>query len=331
MKEPSRREFLKQAAAGVCSFSILPISSLIAKDEGIPTRSLGKTGEKVSILGLGGNNMAGIRDDNEAIHFVRRAIDMGVTFMDNAWEYRNGRAEEILGKALRDGYRKKVFLMTKHHGRDKKTALEHLENSLKRLQTDVIDLWQFHEVVYPKDPEMIFSQGGIEAAKEAKKAGKVRFIGFTGHKDPAIFKDMLNRDFEWDAVQLPISVLDAHFKSFLKNIVPILREREIGVIAMKSLAAGLIKRANVVTPEEAINFVLNQPIDTLVSGMRRMEILETNVALARTFTPMSQEEEGTILSKTKDAASDGKYEPFKTTRNFDGPIGRKLHGIPLDY
>ena len=330
MKNTSRREFLKQTAAGVCSFTFLPINRLFAKDEGIPTRILGKTGEPVSILGLGGNDMAGIKNDQEAIRFVRSAIDMGITFMDNAWEYRNGRAEEILGKALRDGYRKKVFLMTKHHGRDKKTALKHLEDSLKRLQTDVIDLWQFHELVYPEDPEMIFTQGGIEAAIEARKAGKVRFIGFTGHKDPAIFKDMLDRDFEWDAAQMPISLLDAHFKSFLKNIVPILRKRNIGVIAMKSLACRLILRPNVVTADEAINFVLNQPIDTLVSGMRTMDILESNVALARNFKPMSKRLEKKLLAKTKEIASDGKYEPFKTTRNFDGPVGRKLHGITDD-
>ncbi len=328
MRPTTRREFIRQAVSGVCAATFLPLGRTIAA-EGIPKRTLGRTGAEVSILGLGGNDAAGIRDDTEAIRFIRRAIDMGITFMDNAWEYRRGRAEEILGRALRDGYRNKVFVMTKHHGRDKQTALKHLDDSLRRLQTDVIDLWQFHEVVYPRDPEMIFTLGGIEAAKEAKQAGKVRFIGFTGHKNPAYLKDMLDRDYEWDAVQMPLNVMDAHFKSFQKNILPILLERNIGVIAMKSLACGFIQRANVVQPAEAINYVLNLPIDTLVSGMRDMDILETNVALARNFKPMSDEEQKVLLAKTKEAASEGEYEPFKTTRDFDGRIGKELHGIPL--
>ncbi len=328
MNSTSRREFMKRAT-GVCAAALLPIDTTWA-DSGMPTRPLGRTGERVSLLGLGGNDAASIRDDAECIDFIRRAIDMGVTFMDNAWEYRGGRAEEIMGRALRDGYRKKVFLMTKHHGRDKKTALQHLDDSLRRLQTDVIDLWQFHEVVYPKDPEMIFTMGGIEAARQAKKAGKVRYIGFTGHKDPEFFKDMLSRDFEWDAAQMPINVFDAHFKSFANEILPILRKRNIGAIAMKSLACRFVMRADVCNVAEAINYVLSQPIDILVSGMRTIEELEMNVQLARNFRPMTCEQQKALLEKTKQAALTGEYEPFKTTRHFDGRLSKKLHGIPLD-
>jgi predicted aldo/keto reductase-like oxidoreductase len=324
----TRREFMK-GAEGVCAASFMP-SVTLADDKEMPMRMLGSTGEKVSIIGLGGNDAASIDDDTECIDFIRRAIDMGINFMDNAWEYRRGRAEEIMGKALRDGYRKKVFLMTKHHGRDKKTALQHLDDSLKRLQTDVIDLWQFHELVYPKDPEMIFTMGGIEAAEEAKKAGKVRFIGFTGHKDPAIFKDMLDRDYEWDACQMPINVFDAHFKSFVNDIVPILKERKIGVIGMKSLCCRLLMEANVCTIPEGINYAFSQPIDTLVSGMRNNEQLEMNVGLAKNFKPMSDEDLKNLLARTKEAALTGEYEPFKTTRNFDGRMGKQLHGIPME-
>ena len=185
----------------------------------IPTRPLGSTGVNVSILGLGGHHIGRIRDDNQSIQLIRKAIDSGVTFLDNAWEYHNGRSEELMGKALTGGYRDKAFLMTKHHGRNKKTAMEHLEDSLRRLRTDVIDLWQFHEVVYDKDPEMIFAvDGGIEAAELAKKQGKVRFIGFTGHRDPVIHLKMLAYGYPWDAVQMPMNVLDPHFKSFQKNL-----------------------------------------------------------------------------------------------------------------
>jgi len=327
MRGLSRREFMK-GAAGVCAASLMS-QVTFGGDKEMPTRMLGGTGEKVSIIGLGGNDAASIGDDRECIDFIRRSIDMGINFMDNAWEYHRGRAEEIMGRALRDGYRKKVFLMTKHHGRDKKVALQHLDDSLKRLQTDVIDLWQFHEIVYPKDPEMIFTMGGIEAAEEAKKAGKVRFIGFTGHKDPAIFKDMLNRDYEWDAVQLPINVFDAHFKSFVNEIVPILKQRNIGVIGMKSLCARYLMRADVCTVSEAINYAFSQPIDTLVSGMRTPEQLEMNMGLAKNFKPMSDENLKNLLAKTKSAALSGEYEPFKTTRRFDGRIGKRLHGIPI--
>ena len=294
----------------------------------IPTRPLGSTGVNVSILGLGGHHIGRIRDDNQSIQLIRKAIDSGVTFLDNAWEYHNGRSEELMGKALAGGYRDKAFLMTKHHGRDKKTAMEHLEDSLRRLRTDVIDLWQFHEVVYDKDPEMIFAvDGGIEAAELAKKQGKVRFIGFTGHRDPVIHLKMLAYGYPWDAVQMPMNVLDPHFKSFQKNVLPILVRRNIGVIAMKTLASGHVLRAKAATPKQALDYIWSQAVSTIVSGMDSEQLLKANVGFAQAFKPMGQMEQAELLDKTKDIALTGKFEPFKTPPNFDGPIGRKLHGI----
>lgn len=323
----SRRDFLKATVVGVGAAGIAP-GVLAASDDTIPKRTLGKTGEKVSMLCLGGYHIGTIRDDRESVGMIREAIDRGVTFIDNAWEYHNGRSEELVGKALRDGYRKKAFVMTKHHGRDKKTAMRHLDDSLRRLQTDVIDLWQFHEVVYDADPDMIFTKGGgIEAAVEAKKAGKVRYIGFTGHKDPRIHLKMLKHDYDWDAVQMPLSVLDAHFRSFEKNVLPILLEREIGVIAMKTMASGIVARSNLATPKEALHYVWNLPVSTIVSGMQNRQILHGNIGFAQSFKPLSKDRKDRILAKTKEPALTGKHEPFKTTRMFDGPVGRKLHGV----
>ncbi|MFO7975280.1 MAG: aldo/keto reductase [Candidatus Hydrogenedentota bacterium] len=320
----TRRGFMKTTALGLAAAAVPSPAS-----QGIPTRPFGNTGEQVSMLGVGGHHLGRIRDDQEAVRFLRTAIDEGVTFLDNAYEYHDGRSEELMGKALQDGYREKVFLMTKHHGRkDKKMAMEHLEASLRRLKTDVIDLWQFHEVVYEADPDMIFSPGGaIEAAEEAKQQGKVRYIGFTGHKDPQIHLDMLSRDYGWDAVQMPINPLDGHFKSFQKEVLPVLLERNIAPIAMKTLGDGYVLRANVVEPAEALRYAWSQPIATLVSGMKTMEMLRTNIAFARNFTPMSNEDQQALLARTKEAAMTGKYEPFKTTRMFDGRLGREIHGI----
>ena len=323
----NRREFLKGVAAGTIAAGLTP-RGWSSETEAMPTRPFGKTGEEVSLLGLGGYHVGVVKDDEEAVRLVRESIDLGVTFLDNAWEYHRGRSEEIMGKALQDGYREKAFLMTKHHGRDKKTAMEHLEDSLRRLKTDRIDLWQFHEVVYQKDPEMIFAKGGgIEAAVQAKKDGKVRYIGFTGHKDPKIFQDMLSHDFKWDAVQMPLSVLDAHFQSFEKAILPICLERGIAVLAMKALASGNVQRADVVTVEEALHYVMNLPVSTVISGMNSLEFLRANAAIARKHKPLSKPQVAAILDKTRSVAANGEFEPFKTTRRFDGPIGRKLHGI----
>lgn len=327
MHRPTRRDFLRKTAFGIGAAAVAP-NALAASAESIPRRTLGQTGEEVSMLCLGGYHIGTIRDDRESVSLIREAIDRGVTFLDNAWEYHNGRSEELVGKALRDGYRDKVFLMTKHHGRDKKTAMEHLEDSLRRLRTDVIDLWQFHEVVYEADPDMIFARGGgIEAATEAKKSGKVKYIGFTGHKDPRIHLKMLGHDYDWDAVQMPLNVLDAHFRSFEKNVLPILLERKIGVIAMKTMASGILARSNLATAREALHYVWSLPVSTIVSGMQNRQLLEANIKLAQTFRPMAKDEKAQLLARTKAPAMTGKHEPFKTTNRFDGPVGRKLHGV----
>lgn len=325
----SRRQFLRQAACGVCSAGLLSRLSYGQDNSGpIPMRTLGRTGQKVSILGLGGHHIGSIRDEEESIRLIRSAIDMGVTFMDNAWEYHQGRSEEVMGKALTGGYRDKAFLMTKHHGRDRQTAMRHLEDSLRRLKTDVIDLWQFHEVVYEADPGMIFAEdGGIEAARQAVEQGKVRYIGFTGHKDPAIFKEMLSHDYKWDAVQMPLNVVDAHFKSFEQEILPILLERNIGVIGMKSVAAGRLLNTGLVTIEEALRYAWSLPTSTVVSGIGSMEHLKQNVEIARAFKPLGEQEKTALLAKTREAAQDGEHELYKTTRRFDGREGRQLHGI----
>jgi predicted aldo/keto reductase-like oxidoreductase len=318
---------MKTSAIGLGAAAIA--AQARAEEGSMPTRPLGKTGEQVSIIGVGGHHIGRIKEDQESIGLMREAIDLGATFLDNAWEYHQGRSEELMGRALQDGYREKAFLMTKHHGRDDKAmAMKHLEDSLRRLRTDVIDLWQFHEVVYKEDPRMIFAPGGaIEAAEEAKQQGKVRYIGFTGHKDPAIFMEMLAYGYDWDAVQMPINVLDAHFRSFRKEIVPILQHRDIGVIGMKSMASGHVFDANVVQPAECLQYALSQPVSTIVSGMNTREMLRQNVALAKGFTPLSEDQEQVLLAKTHDIAMSGKYEPFKTTRNYDGPIGRAIHGV----
>lgn len=327
MSETSRRHFIKQSVIGLSAAAMLPQSWSGAQSAGVPKRPLGGTGVAVSMLGLGGHHIGQIQDDQVSIDLIREAIDLGVTFLDNAWEYHDGRSEDLMGRALRDGYREKAFLMTKHHGRERKVAMQHLEDSLRRLQTDHLDLWQCHEIVYTADTKMIYEQGVLEFAEEAKKQGKIRFFGFTGHKDPAIFKDMLAGDFKWDTVQMPINVFDPHYKSFIKEILPILQERKIGAIAMKTMASGFVLRAGVATPEEALQFAWSQPVATVVSGMSDSKVLHKNVALAASFKPMPAEQQVDLLARTEKSASTGEYEPFKSTNGFDGPVGRKLHGI----
>lgn len=326
----NRRDFLQQSVAGVAAAGLWPAwAQATANSAGeIPKRPLGKTGIEVPILALGGYHIGRVRDDNESVRLVRRAIDLGVTFLDNAWHYNNGRSEEMMGKALQDGYREKVFLMTKHHGRDRATAMQHLETSLRRLQTDVIDLWQFHEIIHEDDPDMIFGpDGGIEAAELAKKQGKVRFIGFTGHKDPAYLVEMLAHGYDWDTVQMPINVLDAHFQSFQRNVLPILTERNIGVIGMKSIAGGQVLQSGVATVPESLRYAWSQPIASLVSGMGSIAHLEQNVQAARNFTAYSQEEIDRLLERSAPAATDGRFERFKVTREHDSNEVLRLHQL----
>lgn len=297
---------------------------------GLPVRELGTTGVKVSIIGFGGGHF--IRptiDEAMSIRLVQSAIDAGVDFMDTAWEYHNGESERRMGLALQ-GYRDKVTLMTKVCARDRKTAEEQLHDSLRRLQTDVIDLWQFHEVNYDNDPDWIFgAEGAIEAALAARQAGKIRFIGFTGHKSPHIMHKMLAQELDWDTCQMPINAADAHYRSFQKEVLPELNRRGIGCIGMKSLGGnGKMVTELGLTAQQARRFSLSLPISTLVCGITSMEDLAQDVEIARSFTPMSEEEKTELLSSIAVEAGDGRFEWFKSTQHFDSQYHRDQHGFP---
>jgi uncharacterized protein len=325
MSQHSRREFVLGTAAAVPLAESLQAQS----SGGIATRPLGKTGVRVSILGLGGHHQARPKEESDSIRIVHAAVDAGITFMDNAWDYHDGRAEEVMGKALAmDGYRKKVFLMTKVCDRDNAGAMKHLEDSLRRLRTDVIDLWQFHECNYYNDPEYLMEKGGLKAALEARKQGKIRFIGFTGHKHPRIHRKMLALDFPWDACQMPINVMDHSFESFRHEVVPECAKRGIGVIGMKGCGGDArMLTENVVTVEECYRYFLSQPISTQVVGLASMEHLNKAVEMARSFQPMSPAEMKTLSSRLRTVAGDGRYEHFKTTQRYDAGYHRKQHGF----
>ena len=297
----------------------------------IPRRQLGGTGVEVSAIGLGGHSFAQAPSYEEAARIVHEAVDAGVTFMDNAWEYNNHRSEEWMGKALQ-GRRDKVFLMTKvcTHGRDRKVAMQQLEESLRRLQTDYVDLWQIHEVIYQNDPELNFRpDGAIEALDQAKREGKARFVGFTGHKDPAIHLQMLEYDYPFDTVQLPLNVFDANFQSFEDRVLPELNRRNIAPLAMKSLSGnGEAIKKGFLTPQEALSYTMSLPVASTVSGIDSLEVLRQNLAIARGFQPMSAEKMQALRDRCAAYASDGRFELFKTSKRFDGPVGRKTHGIP---
>ncbi len=317
----SRREFVKFAIAT----GVLAAASALARAEevnnGIPYRQLGRTGEKVSIVGVGGFHI-GKPDEEEGIRIVRGAIDAGINFMDNSWDYHDGGSEVRMGKALRDGYRRKVFLMTKIDGRTKDTAARQLNESLRRLQTDHLDLLQFHEVIRMEDPDRIFApSGALEAVEEARQAGKVRYIGFTGHKDPLIHLRMLEvaakHNFHFDTVQMPLNVMDAHFRSFGQNVVPVAVKEGIGVLGMKPMASGIILESKTVSPIECLHYAMNLPTSVVITGMDSLKILNQALEAARTFKPMSPEQVSDLLARTAQAASAGKYEPFKTDTPFD--------------
>lgn len=289
----------------------------------IPYRMLGNTGEKVSLIGLGGFHI-GIPNlpEEESIKIIRTAIDNGINFMDNCWDYNNGMSEIRMGKALQDGYRDKVFLMSKIDGQTKRSAAQQIQESLQRLQTDQIDLLQFHEIVRIDDGYRIFRKGGaIEAVLEAKEAEKVRFVGFTGHKSPQIHLKTLEiaskNNFAFDAVMLPINVMDAHFESFEKNVLPILNDQNIGKIAFKPLGFGHILRSKTVSPMECFHYAMSQPVDVVVTGCESLSILEQALNAARSFKPLTVDESSAILAKTAKVAENGRYEPYKTTKFFD--------------
>ena len=286
-------------------------------------RTLGRTGEMVSAIGMGGYHIAGHGLTNEqSVGLVRSAIDRGITFMDNSWDYNEGQSEVLMGKALKDGYRQKVFLMTKIDGRTKETAARQIETCLERLQTDHIDLVQHHEVIRFDDPDRIFAEGGaMEAVLEAKKAGKIRYIGFTGHKDPQIhlytLKVAADHGFRFDAVQMPLNVMDAHFRSFGQMVLPELVKQGIGVLGMKSMGDGVILKSKAVSPLECLHYSLSLPTSVVITGIDKPEILDQAFEAVKTFRPMSQQEVSRLLAKTKEVAIAGKYELFKTSSHFD--------------
>ena len=290
---------------------------------GMIYRTLGKTGEKVSAIGLGGYHLGHPPDAADAIRIIHRAIDQGITFMDNCWDYHGGESERRMGIALRDGFRQKVFLMTKFDGRTKEATARQINESLQRLQTDRIDLIQYHENIRLEDPDRFFAASGpLEALMEAKKAGKIRYIGFTGHKDPSVHLRMLEvaaqHDFHFDTCQMPLNLMDAHFRSFGHSVLPKLVEQGIAVLGMKSMGDGNILKSGRVTPVECLHYALNLPTSVVITGCERMAILDQAIEAARTFKPMSSTEVSALLAKTKDAAMTGQFEPFKTTPQFDG-------------
>jgi predicted aldo/keto reductase-like oxidoreductase len=338
-KQLDRRQLLKifGAAGSALAFGnargvaeiVVPAAASDAAEE-IPQRALGKTGVSVSVLCFGGAHWGRIDSDAEAIRVLHEAIDAGITFMDNAWEYNGGRSEELMGKALQ-GRRQKVFLMTKvcSHGRDKKVALQQLDESLRRLKTDYLDLWQIHEVVYEDDPDRHFVPGGAaDALLEAKRQGKVRCVGFTGHKHPKIHLKMLAHDFPFDTCQMPLNVFDGTYRSFEQEVLPVLNQRGIAPLGMKSVSGNAepIKQG-IVTPEEALRYVLSLPIASLVSGIDSREVLKQNLEIARRFTPMTTADMVALRTRVVRYALDGRFELFKSTNRYDGRIGREQHGL----
>jgi len=301
------------------------------RDDSIPRRLLGQTGVEVSALGLGGYHLGDVKSEKEAVRIVHEAIDAGLTFLDNAWEYHDGRSEERMGKALA-GRRDQVFLMTKvcTHGRDRKAAMRQLEQSLRRLKTDYLDLWQIHEVIYDNDPDLHFAASGVvEALEQAKREGKVRFIGFTGHKDPAIHLKMLAHDYPFDTCQLPLNCFDATFRSFERQVLPELNRRGIAAIGMKSLSGdGEQVRKRAVAATEALRYAMSLPVATTVSGIDSLKVLRQNLRIARGFTPMSADEMQALRERCARAAADGRFELYKTSKRHDGPTGRKQHRYP---
>jgi predicted aldo/keto reductase-like oxidoreductase len=327
-----RRDFLKSAtAAGITSAIAAKaqasrVSSSPIKRPESPDmiyRELGTTGERVSAIGMGGYHLGKQADANESINLIHAGVDRGITFLDNCWDYNEGISEVRMGQALRNGYREKVFLMTKMDGRTAKEYNRQLEESLGRLQTDVIDLVQFHEVIRMEDPDRVFAPGGaIEAAIAAKQAGKIRYIGFTGHKDPAVHLRMLEtaqkHSFHFDTVQMPINVMDAHFRSFTIEVMPVALKQGIGILAMKTFGDPYILKSNTVQPIEALHYGLTQPVSVVITGIDSTQVLDQAFEAARTFKPLDQTQISSLLARTATAASEGKFELFKTTSHFDG-------------
>jgi predicted aldo/keto reductase-like oxidoreductase len=321
----SRREFLGMTAASLLVAGRINAAQKPDSKDGIPHRTLGRTGERVSLIGLGGYHLGNQSDPDESIRIIRTGIDEGINFLDNCWDYNNGESEIRMGRALRDGYRQKAFLMTKIDGRNKTAAVAQINESLRRLQTDRIDLLQFHEVIRDSDPDRIFAEGGaIEVVQEAKKAGKVRFVGFTGHKSPDIHLKMLataaQHGFAFDAVQMPLNVMDAHFNSFEKKVLPALTKDGIGVLGMKPMGDHLILDSKTATPIECLHYAMSLPTSVVITGCDSLPILQQALQAARTFQPMDSSQVAALLAKTAKAAEAGQFELYKTTHHFDGTV-----------
>jgi uncharacterized protein len=301
------------------------------KSEPVPRRPFGRHPDPVSIIGVGGYHLGNARTRAEAVRIVHEAIDAGINFLDNAWEYHDGESEERMGRAIEDR-RESVFLMTKvcTHGRDGRVAMRQLDESLRRLRTDYLDLWQIHECVYYNDPDRHFARGGVvEALERAKEQGKVRYVGFTGHKDPEIHLRMLSFDFPFDACQLPLNGFDAHFKSFQTRVLPELARRRIAPIGMKSLGGdgrAITKKAAAIA--DALRYAMSQPVCTTVSGIDSIKVLRQNLRVARGFEPMSAKERKAYEESLAEYGPDGRFELYKTSAEHDGAVGRKQHGFP---
>jgi predicted aldo/keto reductase-like oxidoreductase len=318
----NRREFIGMTAASLLVAGKLSGDTKLTN--GIPYRTLGRTGEKVSLIGLGGYHLGTQSDPEESVRIIRMGIDAGINFLDNCWDYNGGESEVRMGKALRDGYRQKAFLMTKIDGRNKAAATAQLNESLRRLQTDRIDLLQFHEVIRDSDPDRFFAEGAMEVVQEAQKAGKVRFIGFTGHKSPDIHLKMLatasKHGFRFDAVQMPLNVMDAHFNSFEKKVLPILTKEGVGVLGMKSMGDKVILRSKTATAIECLQYAMNLPTSVVITGCDSVGILQQALNAARSFQPMDSSQVAALLAKTAKAAEAGQFELYKTTHQFDGTV-----------
>jgi aryl-alcohol dehydrogenase-like predicted oxidoreductase len=318
---PQRREILG-ALVGASLASALP-GAAQTPSGGMLYRTLGRTGERVSAIGLGGYHIGVPTDEKDSIRLIRTAVDRGITFLDNCWDYHDGKSEVWMGKALRDGYRQKIFLMTKFDGRTKASTARQIDESLQRLQTDRVDLMQYHENIRMEDPDRFFAPSGpLEALLEAKRAGKIRYIGFTGHKDPAVHLRMLEvagqQGFHFDAAQMPLNLLDAHFRSFAKLVVPQLVVQGIGVLGMKPMAFANLPKNGLATGIECLHYALNLPTSVVITGCDSMERLDQALEAARTFRPLTDAQLSALLSKTREAALTGSLEPFKTTSQFDG-------------
>ncbi|MGH9356912.1 MAG: aldo/keto reductase, partial [Terriglobia bacterium] len=324
-----RRQFLNRVAIGITGAGFASnlaerVPALVAETrQGIPYRILGHTGEKVSLLGLGGYHVGVQENEQESIRIVRAAMDSGVNFLDNSWDYNDGQSEIRMGKALRDGYRQKAFLMTKVNGRTAESATQQLEQSLKRLETDHVDLLQFHAVTGMTEPDQILAAGGaLDAAIAAKRAGKIRYIGFTGHSDPKVHLKMLDlsfkRGFTFDTVQMPLNVMDAHQRGFAAEVLPVLVEHTIGALAMKTMGGGAIFSSGTVSAVECLHYAMNLPVSVVINGCDSMEWLQQGLNAARTYRPMSKSQTETLLRQTAMAGKSGRYEPFKSPLHLDG-------------